>query len=232
MKKEKDIYSFLKCRAYTNIFKDFFPFDFNYSVFDKSLDHIFAYHLKNQSTSQIDSYAYRTVLKAFNSLKDSSKLPQQLSKDLNDLTLALNQLLNIMVLEEKVPVFGPLYHNVSHHGVNLKIKSRSIYRDFEDGYISFYLSPYTSSFEAKNDPIPYVLYSELKKIISSVFPKDKTLTIKVIYFNKNEYNAFNITYKNAKAFNRLSNILHSIDIDETPIYKCTYKCKYKKECKL
>lgn len=232
MKKEKDIYSFLKCRAYTNIFKDYFPFDFYYSLFDKSLDHIFSYHLKNQSTSQIDSYAYQTVLKNFNLQKDQTKLPQQLSKELNDLTLKLNQLLNLMVLEDKVPVFGPLYHNINHHGVNLKIKSRAIYRDFEDGYISFYLSPYTSSFEAKNDPIPYVLYKELEEIIASVFPKKRQLTIKVIYPDKDEYSTFNISYKNTKAFSRLSNVLYSIDIDETPIYKCTYQCKYKKECKL
>lgn len=214
------------------MFQDIFPFDFYYSIFDKSLDHIFSYHLKNQSTSQIDSYAYRTVLKTFNLLKDSTRLPQQLSKDLNDLTLRLNQLLNIMSLENKVPVFGPLYHNVSYHNVNLKIKSRAIYRDFEDGYISFYLSPYTSSFEAKNDPIPYILYNELKNIIGSVFRKNKNLTIKVLYNSKNSYETFNITYQNTKALNRISNILYSIDRDDTPIYKCTHKCKYKKECKL
>lgn len=232
MKNENDIYSFLKCRAYTNTFKDLFPQSLSYIIFDKALDHIFSYHLKNQSTSRIDSHAYATVLKYFNLKKDSTKLPQQLARDLNDLTIDLNSLLNIMNLEEKIPVFGPLYHNCSFKNTNLKVKSRAIYRDFEEGYTSFYLSPYSSKFEAMNDPVPYFLFKEISELILTAFSKNKPLTIKVIYKAKESYDSFNITYYNSNAIKRLSNILRSISFDETPIYKCTYKCKYKKECKL
>jgi hypothetical protein len=229
---EKQIYSYLKCRAYTNEFQDIFPYNIEYKIFQNVMKSVFVYHLKNQSTSKIDSYAYRSTVNEFNKHSNKNKLPQQITNDLNNTILKLNSLLNLLNLKEKIPVFGPTVHYTSYSNKTIKINNNAIYRDYEDGYIAYYLSPYNNRFEALNDPIPHLLYNELFQIIAKTLSNKPNLTIKCIYPFKDEYLLYDIKQTSNKAIKRMQDISLQLLTDTTPLFNCRYNCKYKKECKL
>ena len=228
---EKNIYSFLKCRAYTNYFKDIFSYSFEYKILSKTLQDVYVYHLKNQSTANIDNFSYQKLLYYFNLEKDNTLLPQQINSLFNKILLKHTSILNILNLENKIPVFGPTFHNYNN-GLNLKYKNPCIYRNLEEGYLSYYLSPYSTKFQALNDPIPYLIWSEINSLINCTFDKKMNFTLKVIYPFKDSYDYFNIQKRNNRSLKRLEQILNAYSFDQTPLFDCKYKCKYKNNCKL
>lgn len=230
---EHEIYSFNKCSFYTNYFKEKYPYPEKYNIFSNVLDKIFIAHLKSQNTKNIESISYTCMLDLFNKIKNTEDfLPQQIKKSINSYTIILSQFLSILGLHEKIPVFGPTYHYYSFGKKNLKIHNKCLYRTIEGEYISFYLSPYPTSFEAKNDPIPYVLWEILNEFISTSLGVNKTLIIKMLYINKNnEVLHEDIFCPEKKASTMLNSCLENIDLSK-PRYGCSLHCKFKKECKI
>lgn len=230
---QQKIYSFTRCSYYTNHFEDLFPFDIKYNIFNEVLKKVFVTHLKNQSYDHIESAAYRLMLELYKDSKtESDLLPQQIRKTLNSYSLILSRILNIIKIHSKIPVFGPTRHYYSHNGVNLKLYSSALYRDMDGAYWSYYLSPYTNSFQVKNDPIPYILWSLLNEFISQTLSKDIELTLKVIYIkSNNELDFEEIFSYEKKAFSNINSIIENINL-KIPQYNCREKCKYKNRCNI
>lgn len=230
---EKNIYSFNKCSFYTNYFKESYPYSEKYRVFENVLNKIFIAHLKTQSTQNIENISYSQMVDLFNNIKNTEDyLPQQIRKMINDYTIVLSQILSELALHEKIPVFGPTYHYYSHSGKNLKISNKCLYRTIEGEYLSFYLSPYTTDFEARNDTIPYLLWEILNDFIQTSLGLNKTLIIKTIYIkNNNEVICEDIFCPEKKAKEMINSCLENIEL-KNPRYNCKINCKFKKECKI
>jgi len=230
---EQKLYSFYKCNRYTNYFKESFPFLEEYTVYNKTIDKIFIYHLKNQSYSKLEPIAYSFMLKYFNEQEmESTYLPQQINKKINNYTLMLNSLFKVLNLQNKIPVFGPTIHYHSYRSVNMQIKNKALYRSLNGTYIAYYLSPYGTEFSAKNDPIPHIIYKSLNNFIYETFRESKELIIRVLYLENNEFSYIDVGECSQNAIKLLNNTLSTIKENETPIYSCKYKCKFKRMCKL
>lgn len=227
------IYSFTRCSYYTNYFNDLFPLNNKYNIFNEVLKKIFVTHLKNQSYKHIEGAAYRLMLELYKDTRvETDLLPQQIRKSLNDNAIILSTILNIINIHSKIPVFGPTKHYYSHNQTNVKLHNNALYRDTNGAYWSYYLSPYTNSFQVKNDPIPYILWSLLKEFISETLSKDIELTIKVIYIkNNNEVDFEEVFSYEEKAFSNINSIIENINL-QMPQYNCREKCKYKNRCNI
>jgi len=227
------LYSFTRCSYYTNHFNDLFPFDKKYTIHNEVLKKIFVMHLKSQSYDRIEGAAYRLMIELYKDTRtETDLLPQQIRKSLNEHAIAFSNILNIIKIHSKIPVFGPTKHYYSHNGTNVKLHNTALYRDVNGSYLSYYVSPYTNSFQVKNDPIPYVLWFLLKEFISETLSKDIDLTIRIIYIkNNNEVDFEEVFSYEEKAFSNINSIIENINL-QIPQYNCREKCKYKNRCNI
>lgn len=230
---QENIYSFTRCSYYTNYFKDKFPYSEKYKIFDKVIKKIFVTHLKNQSYAPVEGVAYRMMIDLYKELKlNTDLLPQQIKKSINTYTILLSKILNLLKIESKIPVFGPTYHFYSHNGINLKLYNTALYRSLDGSYYAFYLSPYSTPFQVKNDPLPYILWSLMDNFIKETLSETTLFTIRAIYIkNNNEVDFEEIFSYEEKAFSNINSILENIDL-QLPQYNCKEKCKYKNRCNI
>ena len=230
---QERIYSILKCSFYTNYFKDEFPYNSKYKVFKNVLDKIFMIHLKTNSYELIEGLAYREMLSLYNEIENKEQLlPQQIKKNLNDYTVTLSNILNLIKIGSKIPVFGPTNHFYSHNGNTIRLKNTALYRAIDGEYYSYYFSPYSNSFEVKNDPVPFILWDLLDVFIKDTLNKNTSLTLKVIYIKaNNEVDSEEIFSTEQKAYDILHSLMENKNI-ALPKFDCKEKCKYKNRCKI
>ena len=230
---QQHIYSFFKCSWYTNYFKDHFPYSTKYEIFKNVLDKIFIAHLKTNSYDSLEGLAYREMISSYNQIENKEQLlPQQIKKNLNEYTITLSNILNVIKIGSKIPVFGPTNHFYSHNGTNVRLKNTVLYRAIDGEYYSYYFSPYSTSFEVKNDPVPYVLWDLLNDFIKNTLNKNTNLTLRIIYIkSNNEVDFEEIFSTQSKAYDILDSLIENKNM-AIPKFTCKEKCKYKNRCKI